>query len=366
MSRNIEAAVMAQAGQPFENRSAILDGPAADEIVVKIEATGICHTDIGAQSLVPSPAVLGHEGMGTVEEVGSNVASHSVGDRVVLGFGFCNQCPPCHKGHPFACDRSVESNFACKRIGGDSPLSFPNGSALAGAFFQQSSFATHSVAPARTAVKVESDMEGWQLAPLGCGVMTGSGAVLNSLAIRPGEGIAIFGTGTVGLSAVMAARLAGANPIIAVDVVPSRLEIAQELGATHAFDAREGEVDRKIREVAPRGLPYTFESSGNEEALKTAVEVLAMEGTCGIVTVPHYGQNFDWSPYELFVRAGKLQGIFFGSSRPRDFIPRLVRWCENGDLPYTRLIERFDFADINKAIARMKDGSAIKPVLQIA
>ena len=209
---------------------------------------------------------------------------------------------------------------------------------LHGAFFQQSSFATHALATERNAVPVSPDLALHELAPLGCGIQTGAGAVMNSLDVRAGESLAVFGVGSVGLSAVMAGAVVGALPIIAVDVHPQRLELARELGATHAIDAREGDVSVRIRDVTGRGVNHTLETSADEQAFGDAITCLSMGGTCALVTVPHLGEPFSFAPRTLIALEATLKGVLEGSSIPDVFIPRLIDLYEKGKFPIDRLI----------------------------
>jgi aryl-alcohol dehydrogenase len=211
-------------------------------VLVRVVATGVCHTDIIIRDQYypsPLPAVLGHEGSGVVEAVGSDVAGVAVGDHVVMSFMSCGTCRPCQSGHPGHCGSFFELNFGGGRADGSSASCDAHGHALHDHFFGQSSFGTYAIAHERNVVKVDKDAPLELLGPLGCGIQTGAGAVLSALAVKPGSSFAAFGSGAVGLSAVMAARVAGATTIIAVDVTPSRLALALELGATHAVNSRE-------------------------------------------------------------------------------------------------------------------------------
>jgi aryl-alcohol dehydrogenase len=256
----------------------------------------------------------------------------------------------------------VEGSIGGRRFDGSSTI-MRDGAPVSGAFFQQSSFASHALCPARDAVVVPADLPPALRAALPCGVMTGAGAVLNIFALAEGETLVVFGTGAVGLSAIMAARLAGARIIVAVDVHAGRLELAQRLGATHMVDARSADVAAQLREICPTGFNYSLETSSNEDAFHAATGCLAMRGTCGLVTVPHGGQPFPFSPFELMVKGARLQGIMLGAATPRSFLPQLIGYYQQGKFPLDALITTYPFHDINTAFGDAKRGSALKPVL---
>ena len=364
MTFEATAAVLYEAGGSFQLKTVTLDDLRADELLIRVQACGICHTDIALQGMMAMPVVLGHEGMGIVEQIGSGVDGIKAGDRVIASYGFCNSCPRCHEGHPFICDKSVQSNFGGTRIDGSHTTNL-DGSEITASFFQQSSFASHAITGVRHVVRVDNDMEAQLLAPLGCGIMTGAGAILNTLKVGSMDSLVVFGVGTVGLSAIMAARLAGASPIIAVDINSERLGLAQELGATHALDANEGDVSGRISEICPRGARFSFETSGVDQALDDAIECLGMGGVCGMVTAPHYGEKYPFTPFGVFVKAATLQGIFFGSAVPNKFLPQIIEFYQAGRFPYDQLIRTYEFADINQAFADTQSGAVIKPVLMM-
>ncbi len=262
-----------------------LVAPQPDELRVRLAASGVCHTDLFADRITPLPAVLGHEGAGVVEEVGSRVTTLRPGHRVVLTFGSCGECACCRDGAPAYCLHGHELQFGGQRADGSGTFSGP-GAGIHGAFFQQSSFATHAIATERNAVRIPDELPFELAAPLGCGVQTGAGAVLNTLACREGSSLAVFGVGSVGLSAVMAARLAGCAQVIAVDVLPQRLALAGEFGASCTLDAREGDVAARIHSLTAGGVDYSIETAGTEESFREAIDCLRRRGVCGLCTVP--------------------------------------------------------------------------------
>jgi len=362
MLSDIKAAVISEPGGRFAIESVELDDLRKDEILVKIEACGICHTDIIAQNITPLPAILGHEGCGVVEATGSAVDEVKKGDRVIISVPFCSACPSCIQGKTYICENAIPLGLGGARLDGSRTVSL-DGQYISSAYFQQSSFASHAITLARDVVKAENGHEPQMLAAISCGIQTGAGAVLNAFKAGPKDSLAIFGTGAVGLSAVMAGKISGVSPLIAIDIVNSRLELAIELGATHTIDANEDGIIERLRHIAPHGITFSLETSGNERAFKNAVECLGMGGTCGIVTVPHMGEPFPFSPINLLDRGSSIRGILLGDSIPRAFLPYLMRLNREGRFPYERLITSYNFHDINKAFDDIKAGLVIKPVL---
>jgi aryl-alcohol dehydrogenase len=344
-----------------------LEAPRAGEVLVRIVASGICHTDARAGASggpgTPKPVVLGHEGAGIVEEVGAGVTSLEVGDHVVLSGSSCGHCVSCQHNLPSYCVQGYPRNFGGQRIDGSSAYS-QKGQRLFGHFFGQSSFAKHSVVAERTAVKVPRDVPLEILGPLGCGVITGSGAVINSLNVGAGDTIVVFGTGGVGLSAIMAAKLVGAARIIAVDVVPKRLGLAQELGATDIINSKDTpEVAKAVRDLVPGGVTYSFNTTPAPSIYSQALDCLAMRGTAAFVTAP----RGDWQPqmFAMLANGRKLQGVLGGDAAPQLFIPMLIDYYKQGRMPFDRLIRFYPFEQIAEAFHDMEHGETIKPVLRM-
>ncbi|HEV2701130.1 MAG TPA: NAD(P)-dependent alcohol dehydrogenase [Steroidobacteraceae bacterium] len=342
-----------------------LDEPRSDEVRVRLLATGICHTDLfchaGLGVPTPRPIVLGHEGAGVVESVGTGVLGLAAGDHVVLSGASCGGCPSCHAGRPTYCRDAIRLSFGGRRADGSSPLS-QNGEPMAAAFFAQSSFATHTVVPERSAVKVPKDIPLHLLGPLGCGFITGAGSVLEAFRLRPGQSIVVFGAGSVGLAAIMAARLAGASRIVAVDINPLRLELAIALGATSAVPFA-GDTGSALQALQPCGFDFSFNTTSSPAVYSLAVDLLANEGTAGYVTRP----RGEWSPNMAALLAGgrRLQGILGGSANPQVFIPQLLDYWRQGRFPFERLITEFPFADIGSAWAACESSAVVKPVLRM-
>ena len=364
----ILAAVVRAKGGPFQTERAVLRGPRALEVLVRLEAVGVCHTDAVVRDQhypVPLPLVLGHEGSGVVERIGEGVTRLAVGDHVVLTFATCGVCKTCARGEPTYCEHFFPLNFGGCGPDGDNAITDADGVALHDHFFGQSSFATHAIATERNAIKVRRDAPLALLGPLGCGIQTGAGAVLKALRVKPASSFAAFGAGAVGLSAVMAAKLAGASIIIAVDIVPARLELALDLGATHVIDARDGRVVERVAELTGGGADYSLESTGRPEIVRQAIDALGLRGVCGIVGAPPLGAEAKIDINGVMVPGKTVRGIVEGDSVPSEFIPELVEFYMQGRFPFDRLIQEYAFADINQAMDDSAAGRTIKPVLRM-
>ncbi|EZP71513.1 MULTISPECIES: NAD(P)-dependent alcohol dehydrogenase [Novosphingobium] len=365
--RPITAAVVRKQGGDFVIEQASIGAPGPREVLVRVVATGVCHTDMIIRDQYypsPLPAVLGHEGSGVVEAVGEDVHAVAPGDHVVMTFMSCGYCVQCDQGHPAHCENFFALNFGGGRDDGTTATCDDHGHELHDHFFGQSSFGSFAIAHERNVVKVPKDAPLELLGPLGCGIMTGAGAVLNALDVKAGTSFAAFGSGAVGLSAVMAAKVAGATTIIAVDVTPSRLELAKELGATHVVNSREVDAVKAIKEITGGGVNFTLESSGRPEVLRQAVDALSIRGTCGIVGAPKLGTEASFDVNDVMVPGKKILGIVEGDSVPQVFIPRLVDLFLQGRFPFDKLVGFYKFDQINEAIADSESGKTIKPILR--
>ncbi|MET1026368.1 MAG: NAD(P)-dependent alcohol dehydrogenase [Dongiaceae bacterium] len=349
----IRAAVARGAVRQLRIETLTLEMPRADEVLVRIIASGICHTDIDfCEGGVSGPTVFGHEGAGIVERVGSAVKGFKNGDHVVLSYQSCGHCAACRRDHPADCRHFWDLNFGFERFDGTSAYA---ASGIRGHFFGQSSFATHALATTRNIVKVDRALPLDLLAPLGCGLQTGAGTVMNSLAVKKSQSIAILGAGAVGLAAVMAARIMGAEPIIAVDMRPHRLRLAKELGATHVIDTRRSDAAKRIAKISG-GVDHVVESTGDTSLDRIGRELLNPRGKMA---------RLAGGPGMELSNGRKVLGVIQGDAVPQRFIPKLIKLWRDGRFPFERLIKVYDFADINQAIADAKSGKTIKPVLHI-
>ena len=341
--------------------------PRANEILVRVVATGICHTDIAMRDQafpVPQPIVLGHEGAGVVERIGSAVTRVSVGDSVVMSYNSCGVCASCVDNAATYCHDFFGRNFGGSRPDGSSPIS-KGGESIHGNFFGQSSFATYAICNERNVVKVPADAPLKLLGPLACGIQTGAGAVINALKVGVGQSIAIFGTGSVGLSAVMAARVVGATTIIAVDLNSNRLALSKELGATHIFNGGEIDAVAAIIEATGGGVKFALDTTANRTVIRQAVESTTLRGVTGLVGASAAGTEITLDVVHLMTAGRQIRGIVEGESVPEVFIPHLIELYKQGRFPYDRMLKFYQFEDINQAIADSESGVTIKPIIQM-
>jgi aryl-alcohol dehydrogenase len=359
----ITAAVVREAGAPFVLETLTLDDPQPDEVVVRVAAVGICHTDLAVQHghiPVALPAVLGHEGAGTVMAVGTAVTSVRPGAHVIMSQALCGHCRRCTSGEAAYCEHAAALSLGGRREDGSTPIHGPTGD-VSGNFVGQSSFATHAVAKARNVYEIAPDLPLSVLAPIGCGVMTGAGAIFNDARPQPGASVVVMGCGTVGLAAIMAARVAGAAHIVGVDVTRSRLELATTLGATATYVAGD-DVVTQVHELTGGGADIAIEATGVPEAAVIAVRSTHATGHSVIVGAAPFGSTLelDW---RTLAAGRRVQGSVIGSSDPSRDLPRLVDLWQCGDLPLETLETMFAFPDINTAVEAMASGTAVKPIL---
>lgn len=360
------AAVMREQRAPFQIEDVEIAAPRADEILVRMAGTGVCHTDIVCRDAfpVPTPMVLGHEGAGVVEAVGSAVTSLKPGDHVVLSFNSCGGCPNCESHEPAYCYQFLGLNFGGVRLDDNSSPVSQAGEKIHANFFGQSSFASLAITRASNAVKIDKDLPLAMMGPLGCGIQTGAGAVMNSLKVRTGQSLAIFGAGAVGLSAVMAAKAIGASAIVVVEPNAARRALALELGATAAIDpATTPDVLDQVRQASGGGVAYALDTTGIPAVIGTAAETLMPNGLLGLLGMAPPEAPMPMTIMSLLMRGSGVKAIVEGDSDPQTFIPQLVALYKEGKFPFDRLIKTFPFEQINEAITASENGTAIKPVV---
>ena len=363
----VKAAVVVEQAGEFKIENLDLSEPRDDEVVVRIVAAGICHTDLAAQAghlpIPAPPSVFGHEGAGVVEKVGARVAKVKPGDHVVLAWDYCGTCSSCKQGKELYCLNFFLHNFHGARPDGTTTLR-KGDQEIHGSFFTQSSFSNYALANERNVVKVRDDVPLEILAPMGCGVMTGAGAVMNSLQAGPGSSIAIFGVGPVGMSAILAAVVCGCTAIIAVDINPERLKVARELGATHTVNAGEVDPVKTIIDITGGGVQFSLECVGNPKVFRQAVDVLPRLGVCGLAGVVPPGTEVSLD-MDLIMNGRTVRGILGGDAIADLFIPKLVELYHQGRFPFDKMITYYPFEEINRAVEDMEKGHVIKPVLRM-
>lgn len=363
------AAVVAARGAALTIEQFDLGEPAPNEIVVRIAATGICRTDLhirdGEYPIPDFPVVPGHEGAGVVAAIGSAVADVRIGDHVLLTYPFCGKCRNCVRGSMAYCEQGFVLSFGGARLDGSSGWRrWDDGRRVAGHIFQQSSFASHALAAASSAVTLDRDLP-LDLAPaFGCGVSTGAGSVLNVMDLRPDSRLAILGAGTVGLAALMMARHLGVRQIIAVDTNPGRLGTALELGATHTVDGSDRGARDAIQRLTGRGADYIFDTTGHPRVVASALDSLAMTGTVVMAGAAPAGARTSLDMNAL-LNGRAVRGTIQGDAEARKLVPQLIELYRQGRFPVDKIVSNYRFAEIQSAITDMENGQVIKPILRM-
>ncbi|KAJ5779621.1 Polyketide synthase enoylreductase [Penicillium paradoxum] len=377
------AFVVEKPGAPFVLQDVILDEVRANEVLVEMKYTGLCHTDIvvqqGAIPVGDYPAVLGHEGAGIVRRVGSGVKDKSLqeGDLVFLSFSSCHKqsCTPCKEGRNGYCDQITPINFAGARglSASESPISFPGGKGqIRGQFFGQSSMSKLAVVDERSVVKSPSESgitieDMAVLAPLGCGYLTGAGTVFNVLKPRPTSRFAVLGMGAVGLAAMLAARSLGVETIIAVDIVDAKLELAKSFGASHTLNTKSvSDLAQGLLDMFPDGVDCILDTTGVVPLLEAAVKALGHEGTLAIVGVARPGSSLNIDPLALMMGCKRVVGVIEGCANPAVIVPQLIDLYKQGKFPVDKLAKIYAPDALEQALADLHSGSVIKPIIKWA
>jgi aryl-alcohol dehydrogenase len=368
MPTNITAAVARTHKAPLTIEKLLLDEIRPNEARVRLVATGICHTDAVARDGIyptPLPAVLGHEGAGIVEQVGSAVTTVKVGDHVVMSAAYCTHCIQCRSGHVAYCENLFAEDFGGKRTSDNTTsLKTLTGEAVSSHFFGQSAFATQANVVESALIPVSASIPLEAIAFMGCGMQTGAGSILNELRPRAGSSVAISGAGAVGLAAVMAARVAGATTIVAIDLHDSRLALAKELGATHTINARSADTVRELLAItAQRGVNYILDTTAVPKVLSGLAKALSIRGTLALVGAARPGTEAPFEIGESLVKGWTFKTIVQGSSVPQEFIPRLVALWQQGSFPVDKLTNTYRLDEINQAFEDSESGAVVKPVV---
>lgn len=363
----IQAAVLEQPHQPFQIQNIVLNQELRPyEVLVKVIAAGLCHTDLSIRDQhipAPFPVILGHEGAGIVHDIGSGVTSISKGDRVVLAPSSCGRCINCLSGHPSYCVNLYSLNMPGSRKDGSYPYEDQNGKHMNGFFFGQSSFGTYSLTNENNVVKVDEGVPLEIMGPLGCGIQTGAGTVLNVLRPGAGESIVIFGVGPVGLASIMAAKASGCTTIIAVDIHENRLALAMGLGATHHINSKKENPVEAVKRILADGVQYSVDTTGRNEIINHAIGSLRFMGKCALIAIPS-------SPtltieYSVLNSGRSIQVVVEGDSVPRLFIPKLIELYKKGLFPFDKLIRFYELEEINQAVADTEKGITLKAIIRM-
>ncbi len=357
----MKAAVLHVAGQPLSIENITIQKPKRREVLVRTVAAGLCHSDLHfIEGLYPAPlpAVLGHEAAGIVEQVGEDVTYLKPGDHVISCLSvFCGHCEYCLGGKPSIC-----SNTEVKMPPGVSKRLSLNGQPLA-QMFNLSSFAEQMIVHENALVKIADDMPLDLAALIGCGVMTGYGAVTRSAKIEAGSTVAVFGAGGIGLAAINAAELAGARQIIVIDRDPGKFDIARRFGATDVIDATQGDVVAKIVEMTSGGVHYSFECVGLKITAEQSFACLRPGALATVIGMIPFGTKIELHGFDL-LRERRIQGSAMGSNRFRTDMPRLIDFYRQGRLHLKEMISaRITLGEINDGFAAMKKGGIARSVI---
>ncbi|MDR0424935.1 MAG: NAD(P)-dependent alcohol dehydrogenase [Clostridiales Family XIII bacterium] len=360
----VKAAVLYERGKEFVLDTVELAEPKQDEVLIKIVASGICHSDeVGRtfDGFSVLPVIMGHEGSGIVEKIGAGVKDLKPGDHVVVTYATCGTCKYCEDDMPTVCTSWTHLNSGGKMRDGTSRFS-KDGKEVNN-FFGYSSFTSHTVSHVRNVVKIDDDVDLSLMGPLGCGFQTGAGTVLGYLDARPGKSFVVFGCGSVGLSAMMGAKIAGCNPIIAVGGTPDKLNLAKELGATHTINRREvGDIKGEIIKITGGGADYVLDSTGNSEMIRIGIDAMGPLGKTALVGV---SDNITIPVMNMMVKNQMVCAVTEGSVNYREFIPKMVAWYKEGRFPIDKLVKFYEFEDIEEAFSDSKSGQTIKPILKM-
>jgi aryl-alcohol dehydrogenase len=366
----IKALVVEEKDAPFELHEIELEDPGPGEALVRIVATGVCHTDEitrGGDMPMPFPSILGHEGAGIVEKVGAGVTRVAPGDRVVIEWPWCGECRNCLEGEPRYCLRMGEAVVSGHRFKGErkgKSAYSREGEPIHGHFFGQSSFGTHAIALATALVNVPDDVPLELMGPLACGLATGAGAVLNEARPGLGDSLLIVGVGAVGLAAIMAARSTGATTIIAADLHDSRLDLAREFGGTHTINSGSADLVEEVARITGSTVDFAFDCTGVIPVIEKAAETVGMLGTLVLIGGAPAGAKFSLD--HLGALWGKrVIGVLGGGGRSGQLITALIELYRQGRFPFDRLVRYYELDQVEEALADSASGKVVKPILRM-
>jgi alcohol dehydrogenase len=352
--------------KPFAIEEVDLDPPGEGEVLVRIKAAGLCHSDlstVNGDRPRPMPMVLGHEAAGDVMELGPGVKNLAAGDHVILVFvPSCGACVPCMEGRPGLCEPAVPANASGTLLSGERRLKL-NGQPV-NHHIGVSAFAEYAVVSSHSLVKIDKDLPFEEAALFGCAVVTGAGAVLNTARLPAGSSVAVVGLGGVGLMSMLAARAAGSRQVIAIDTLDDKLKLARQMGATHVVNAASPDAVEQVKAISGGGVEFSFEMASSVKALEMAYKVTKRGGTTVTASLPHPDARFALPATNLVAEERTLKGSYIGSCVPGRDIPRYIALYRQGMLPVDRLLsERISLADINLGFDRLADGATVRQVL---
>ncbi len=352
--------------KPLKIEEIDLDAPGPGEVLVKMTAAGLCHSDLSVITGVrprPVPMALGHEASGTVMQVGDGVSDLKPGDRVVLVFvPSCGHCLPCMEGRPALCEPGADANGKGTLLSGSRRLHL--GAQYVNHHVGVSAFAEHAVVSRRSCVKIEQDIDPVEAALFGCAVLTGVGAVVNTAKLQPGQSAAVVGLGGVGMCALLGAVASGATEVVAIDLNDGKLEMAKKLGATHVVNARDSDAIAKVKEATRGGVDFAFEMAGVVPAMELSYRVTKRGGTTVTASLPHPQHNWPLQQVSLVAEERTVKGSYIGSCVPARDVPRYIGLYLAGKLPIDRLLgERLKLEDINRGFDKLEAGESMRDLV---
>ncbi|MBI4588839.1 MAG: Zn-dependent alcohol dehydrogenase [Candidatus Rokubacteria bacterium] len=363
----MKASILPDQNTPLVIEEVTLDAPKAGEVLVRIAASGVCHSDlsvIDGTLPLPTPIVLGHEGAGVVETVGPGVTSVKAGDHVVLSWRpQCSRCAYCLRGQPYLCDVAIQTGLAGAMLDGTRRLR--RGADELFHMTQTACMAEYAVVPESGAIAIDPDIPLDKAALVGCAVTTGVGAVFNTAKVEPGASVAVFGVGGVGLSVVQGCRIVGADPIVAVDLLDAKLEAAGRLGATHTVNAQSGDAPARIRDLTGgQGADYAFEAIGNPDVVNQAYDSVRRGGKVVVIGVANMMAQITVPHLTLVLQEKAVLGSCYGSARPQVDMPRLLRLYKAGRLKLDEMVTRtYRLEEVNQAFEDLRKGVNLRGVL---
>jgi Zn-dependent alcohol dehydrogenases, class III len=370
------AAVLSEMGRPrpyAQSRPLVieeveLDPPAAGEVIVRMRAAGLCHSDlsvINGDRPRPMPMIIGHEGAGEIVEVGAGVRDLRPGDHVVAAFvPCCGSCEPCTTGRPALCEPGFKANSTGTLLGGGRRMR--RDGAIVHHHLGVSAFAEHAIMVRQSLVKVDDDLPFDEAAVFGCAVMTGVGAVTNTVQPQPGASIAVIGLGGVGLAALLGTQLLDAAIVIACDLSADKLALARRMGATHAIDAADPKAVEQIKDLTRGGVHYAFEMAGSVKALELAYSATRRGGTTVTAGLPNPKHLFSIPQVGIVAEERTIKGSYLGSCDPARDIPRYIEMYRAGRLPIDRLLsEHIALEQLNEGFDRLADGKTVRQIVTL-